>query len=103
MTIESAALTVAVCLGGGFNALRPKLPAIVTGYADPVKASFSAKDWETCSVSRHQPAAYSGQLPTDRAEVILESRAYGMGRRRTGGMSIRTLRKVVPGAGVEPA
>ena len=103
MTIESAALTVVVYLGGGFDALRPKLPAIVTGYGDPVKASFSAKDWETCSVSRHQPAAYPGQLPTDRAEVILESRAYGMGRRRTRGMSIRTLRKVVPGAGVEPA
>jgi len=30
MTIESAALTVAVCLGGGFDALRPKLPAIVS-------------------------------------------------------------------------
>ena len=103
MTIESAALTVAVCLEGGFEAIRPQLLAIVTGYADPVKASFSAKDWETCSVSRHQPAAYSGQLPTDRAEVILESCAYGMGRRRARGMPIRTLRKVVPGAGVEPA
>ena len=103
MTIESAALTVAVCLGGSFNALRPQLPAIVTGYADPVQASFSAKDCEPCSVSRHQPAAYSGPLPTVRAEVILESRTYGMGRRRTGAMSIRTLRKVVPGAGVEPA
>ena len=103
MTIESAALTVAVCLGGSFNALKPQLLAIVTTYADPVKTSFSAKGCDTCGVSRHQPAAYSGQLPTDRAEVILESRAYGMGRRRTGGMSIRTLRKVVPGAGVEPA
>ena len=63
MTIESAALTVVVCLGGGFDALRPELPAIVTGYADPVKASFSAKDCETCSVSRHSPQRIQANYP----------------------------------------